>query len=80
MTNIDINKIRESALIELNEPPTAKQITYVEAIAEALNLPLPDKKTKAAYKIFIGLHRSDYIKLMDEVLKEEGYWFEELGG
>lgn len=76
MTNIDINKLRESALTELNEPPTAKQITYVEAIAEVLNLPLPDKKTKAAYRMFIGLHRSDYINLMNEVLKEEGYWLE----
>lgn len=80
MNNIDIHKIRESALAELNEPPTDKQITYVEAIAETLNLPLPDIKTKAAYRMFISLHRSDYINLMNEVLKEEGYWFEELGG
>lgn len=76
MTNIDINKIRETALAELTEPPTAKQITYVETIAEVLNLPLPDEKTKFSYRKFIGLHRSDYIKLMDEVLKEEGFSFE----
>ena len=76
MTNFDFTKLIESVNAELNEPPTDKQITYVEAIAEALNLPLPDKKTKAAYKMFIGLHRSEYINRMNEVLKEEGYWLE----
>ena len=78
MVKGDYNSIVNALAVVFNVPVTSFQFRETEnpCEVEVLNLPLPDEKTKFSYKKFIGLHRSDYIKLMDEVLKEEGFSFE----
>lgn len=79
MNSSDIEKIIKTASKELNELPTAKQINFAKEISEVLDIPLPDKKTKAAYKAFINFNIDAYKEVMS-ACKEDSYWFEELGG
>lgn len=62
MTNIDFTKLIESVNAELNEPPTVKQIKFAKDISKRLDIPLPDTKTKVAYKLFIGCNLDIYKK------------------
>ena len=38
------------------EPPTARQVNFATEISKALNVPLPEEKTKQAYSKFISEH------------------------
>ena len=79
MSDIDYKKLIANARSEMNELPTAKQINFAKEIAEVLDIPLPEEKTKAAYKAFINFTIEDYKEVMSEC-EVNSYWFEELGG
>lgn len=65
--------------IRLNEPPTEKQAQFANAIAELLEIELPELKTKITYSDFISENIDAYRELNSE-LGDEYPWFEELGG
>ena len=65
--------------IRLNEPPTDKQVRFANAIAELLEIELPELKTKIAYSEFISKNIDEYRELNSE-LADTYPWFEELGG
>lgn len=79
MTDIDYSKILKTARKELNDLPTAKQINFAKEISEVLDIPLPEDKTKRAYKEFIDSNVGQYKATLDE-FNDVCYWFEELGG
>lgn len=47
-------------LKKYSESPTQKQIEFVEAIADKLDLYLPDEFTKEAYSEFISVWKDEY--------------------
>lgn len=79
MSDINYKKLIVAALSEMNELPTAKQINFAKEISEVLDIPLPEDKTKAAYKAFINFNIDAYKEVMSDC-KDASYWFEELGG
>lgn len=48
------------------QPPTEKQIKFAEAIAEKLDLELPEEDTKAAYTEFISEWKDDFYGCFDD--------------
>lgn len=73
----DIDKIVSDSVRMFNrinhieEAATKKQTAYAERIAKALDIKLPEKATKAAYKAFINENQEEFLK-NNEPLKEEG--------
>lgn len=79
MNDIDYKKLLATARSEMNDLPTAKQINFAKEISEVLDIPLPEEKTKRAYREFIDSNVGQYKAALDE-FDDVCYWFEELGG
>ena len=75
MSDINYKNIIATALSEMNDLPTAKQINFAKEISEVLDIPLPEDKTKAAYKAFINFNIDAYKEVMSEC-ETDSYWYE----